>query len=225
MNEPYGSSSRWTVALVVRRIARAFRDMSWSICAMFARQYLICLGVRVGPGLHMSSFPVCSRHPGASIQIGANVYINNKSRENMAGISHRTVLVAARPGAQLLIGDHVGISGAVLYCCKKVVIEEYVNIGAGVRIYDTDFHPVAWQERRINREDTVQIRPVRICRDVWIGSNAMVLKGVTIGERSIVAAGAVVTSDVPSDCVVAGVPAVIVKRLMVSEPAETAESA
>ena len=59
----------------------------------------------------------------------------------------------------------------------------------------------------------VDDRPVSICDDVWIGANAVILPGVTIGEQSVVAAGAVVTKDVPSYCVVAGIPARKIKDL------------
>ena len=55
--------------------------------------------------------------------------------------------------------------------------------------------------------------PINICDDVWIGANAVILPGVTIGEQSVVASGAVVTKDVPPNCVVAGVPAKKVKDL------------
>jgi acetyltransferase-like isoleucine patch superfamily enzyme len=161
----------------------------------------------------MFSLPICWRHPDATIRIGSNVCIYNKIQENLAGICNPTVLVAERAGAVLEIGNHVGISGAVLFCAEHIVVEAYVNIGVGVRIYDTDFHPISWKERRINLKDTVSTKPVRICQDAWIGTNAIILKGVTIGERSIVAAGAVVTADVPPDCVAAGVPAKVVKRL------------
>jgi acetyltransferase-like isoleucine patch superfamily enzyme len=161
----------------------------------------------------MVSLPICRRHPEATIRLGANVCIRNKVKENLAGICNRTVLVADLPGAVLEIGDNTGISGAVLFCSERIVVEEYVNIGVGVRIYDTDFHPVSWQDRRNGRKDTIATKPVRICRDVWIGANAIVLKGVTIGERSIIAAGAVVVTDVAPDCVAAGVPARVVKQL------------
>jgi acetyltransferase-like isoleucine patch superfamily enzyme len=59
----------------------------------------------------------------------------------------------------------------------------------------------------------VDSRPITICDDVWIGVNAVILPGVTIGEQSVVASGAVVTKDVPPYCVVAGVPARKIKDL------------
>lgn len=197
----------------VYRVARWIVHLQRAINGLIARIYLRLLGVSIGPRLRMHSRPFCRRHRQASIRIGSDVQINNKLVENPAGIVNRTVFVADRAGAQLEVGNHVGISGAVLFCSSRISIEDYVNIGAGARIYDTDFHPISWRDRREQRVDCIESKPVRICRDVWIGANAMVLKGVTIGERSIVAAGAVVTSDVPPDCIVGGVPARILRHL------------
>jgi galactoside O-acetyltransferase len=94
-----------------------------------------------------------------------------------------------------------------------------------VGIADSDFHPIAAAQRRQDtyalapffkdRPSRPKIRsaPVKICDNAWIGMNAVILKGVTIGENSIVGAGAVVTKSVPANVVVAGNPAVIVKEL------------
>jgi acetyltransferase-like isoleucine patch superfamily enzyme len=146
--------------------------------------------------------------------MGDAVSIANRFCENVAGVTHRTALIAANPGARLLIGNHVGISGAVLYCTTEIIIEDYVNIGAGARIYDTDFHSLDSLDRR--RHDTSRIKsaPVRICEDVFIGANAFVLKGVTVGPRTIVGAGAVVTKSLPPDVIAAGNPARIVSDLV-----------
>lgn len=161
----------------------------------------------------MWSFPVCRRHPQASIEIGSNVVIQNKLDENLAGILHRCVFVANEPGAALRIGDHAGMSGVILYCTVSITIGNHVNLGAGARIYDTDFHPIDAQARRNKEASAIAKAPVTIEDDVWIGSNAIVLKGVRIGARSIVAAGAVVTKDIPPDTIVAGVPAQPIRTL------------
>lgn len=178
-----------------------------------AKVLLRLYGIKYGTGLVVNSFPICRRASGARIQLGCNVTINNKINENLAGIAHRTVLAAVEEGAELVIGNEVGISGAVLFCTCSVIIEDHVNIGVGVKIYDTDFHPIDAMARRVHDVSQIKTAPVRICRDVWLGAESMVLKGVTIGARSIVAARAVVVKDVPEDCVVAGIPAQIVARL------------
>jgi len=177
------------------------------------RAWLTVSGVTYGTGLRVVSFPVCRRSATGTIRIGSDVTIRNRLTENLAGITHPCVLFAG-PGATLSIGNHVGLSGAVLYCEKEIVIEDWVNIGAGARIYDTDFHPIDYLARREHRIAAIGTKPVRICEDAFIGAGATILKGVTIGARAIVGAGAVVTCDVPPDTMVAGVPARIVKKLV-----------
>ncbi|UCG58918.1 MAG: acyltransferase [Phycisphaerales bacterium] len=181
--------------------------------AMMTRTYLSLHGVKAPKNLCTRSLPFCRRHPKAVIELGNDLTICNKLRENAAGISHRTVLVANQPGARLVVGNHVGISGAVLFCSKEIIIEDYVNIGTGARIYDTDFHALSAKDRRRNTPGAVKAAPVRICEDVWVGSNVIILKGVTVGARSILATGSVVTKDIPPDTVAAGVPARPVRTL------------
>jgi acetyltransferase-like isoleucine patch superfamily enzyme len=200
------------VKYIAYDVVRGIKRILEFITGIAARFYLRAAGATIGSGLKIRSFPICRKHPLATIRIGSNVGINNKITENPSGIVNRTVLVADGTGALLEIGNNVGISGAILYCCERIVIEDYVNIGAGARIYDTDFHSTNWLERRRNLRSK-ETKPVRICHDAWIGANAIILKGVTVGERSIVAAGAIVTSDVPPDCMVGGVPAKVIRHL------------
>lgn len=91
-----------------------------------------------------------------------------------------------------------------------------MNLGGNVRIFDHDFHPLEAEARRQStREQAHHIRtaPVEIGDDVFIGTNAIVLKGVRIGDRSIVAAGAVVfKGEYPPDCLLAGNPAAIISQ-------------
>ena len=167
----------------------------------------------MGANLNMFSFPYCRKHNLATITIGNDVTIYNRLVENLAGISHATVLAAVMPGARLIIGNHVGMSGVILFSCCEIIIEDYVNLGVGVLVYDTDHHPVDYMARRIHDISRINTRPVRICKDAFIGAHVIVLKGVTIGERSIVAAGSIVTRDIPSDCIAAGSPAKVVKMI------------
>jgi len=177
------------------------------------RAYLKLCGVQIKQNLRIYSFPICRRHFYGTIKIGTNVTIFNKITENPAGISHRSVLVAGKPGAELIIGDNVGISGAVLYCTKKIVIEDFVYLGAGVMVYDTDFHPIDFSDRRMKDKSKIKSASVRICEDAWIGAQTIILKGVTIGPRAVVGAGSVVTRDIPADCIAAGVPAKFIKPI------------
>jgi acetyltransferase-like isoleucine patch superfamily enzyme len=163
-------------------------------------------GVEYGPGLRIGSAPVIRRQAGASIRLGRNVIIANTLPENPAGITHRTVLVACRPGAELSIGDNVGISGAVFYAWQRIEIGDRVMVGADAMVYDSDFHSLNAEDRR-EGDKNAGVAPVVIGADVWLGARSIVLKGVTIGAGSVVAAGAIVTRDVPPGVIVGGVPA------------------
>lgn len=108
------------------------------------------------------------------------------------------------------IGDYtrIGIHCTVI---GPVCIGNHVNLAQGITVTALN-HNFADTNRRID-EQGFSTRPVVIGDDVWIGANAVILPGVTIGRHVVVAAGAVVTKDVPDSCVVAGIPAKVVKKL------------
>jgi acetyltransferase-like isoleucine patch superfamily enzyme len=114
------------------------------------------------------------------------------------------------PGlGRLHIGDYALITpGVRISASDSIEIGDNCMIASGVYITDSDWHGIY---DRIERNTGP--RPIRIGNNVWIGDQAIVLKGVSIGDNSIVGAGAVVTHDVPANVVVAGNPARIVKQL------------
>ena len=107
-------------------------------------------------------------------------------------------------GDNTRIGIHCTIIG-------PVCIGNNVNLAQGITVTALN-HNFADTNRRID-EQGISTNPVVIGDDVWIGANAVILPGVTIGRHVVVAAGAVVTRDVPSYCVVAGVPAKVIKEV------------
>ena len=88
-----------------------------------------------------------------------------------------------------------------------ITIEDDVLIGPKVSLI-TESHPINPNERK-----ALVVKPVVIKRNAWIGAGAIIMPGVTVGENAVVAAGAVVTKDVPSNTVVAGVPAKVIKEM------------
>jgi acetyltransferase-like isoleucine patch superfamily enzyme len=123
------------------------------------------------------------------------------------------------------IGNYTLLNGALIMAEELIEIGNYCIISWNVGIADSDFHPIdpalriqdamaiaPYGENRPPRPP-IATAPVRIKDNVWIGMGAVILKGVTIGENSVVAAGAIVTKDVPPNVVVAGNPAKIVKEL------------
>ncbi len=115
--------------------------------------------------------------------------------------------------ARLEIGDRTFLGHlTAIILAEEVIIEEGVLIATSVTITDNDQHP-SDLEARIQRLRVPpdEVKPVRICRNAWIGRGSYVLKGVTVGEGAVVGAGSVVTRDVPPFSIVAGVPAKIIK--------------
>jgi maltose O-acetyltransferase len=109
----------------------------------------------------------------------------------------------------LRIGDHVVVgNGASLTIGREITIGNWVLIGPKVEIFDTPGHPVDPVLRRAgSRAIPGDIKPIRIGDGAWIGRAAIIFPGVTIGEDSVVASGAVVMSNIPANVIVAGNPA------------------
>jgi len=110
----------------------------------------------------------------------------------------------------ITIGDYtrIGIHNTII---GPVCIGSHVNLAQGIVVTALN-HNFSDTSRRID-EQGITTQPVVIGDDVWIGANAVVLPGVTIGNHSVIAAGAVVTKDVPPGCIAAGVPAKVIKRI------------
>jgi acetyltransferase-like isoleucine patch superfamily enzyme len=110
----------------------------------------------------------------------------------------------------VMIGDHtrIGLHNTII---GPVIIGSHVNLAQGITVTALN-HNFEDSEKRID-EQGVSTSAVTIEDDIWIGANAVVLPGVTIGQHSVVAAGAVVTKDVPPHSLVAGVPAKIIKQI------------
>ena len=110
----------------------------------------------------------------------------------------------------VVIGDHtrIGLHNTII---GPVTIGQHVNLAQGIVVTALN-HNYSIPDQRIDQQG-VTTAAVTIGNDCWIGANTVILPGVTIGEHSVVAAGAVVTKDVPSHSLVAGVPARIIKQI------------
>lgn len=150
-----------------------------------------------------------------TIQIGSFFKCSNNVTSNSIGLIQPCVFNISTEGSRIVIGNNVGISGSTICATKLVEIGDNVLIGSGCLITDTDAHPLDWRDRREGKNEKKGISPVIIGNDVFIGARSIVLKGVKIGDRSIVGAGSVVTKEIPSDCIVAGNPAKIIKRMII----------
>ena len=115
-------------------------------------------------------------------------------------------------GGTVNIGNNVGMSSPCLWIKESLTIGNNVKIGGNCIIMDNDVHQIDHLVRRSNKGG-VKSSPVIIEDDAWLGANVLVLKGVTIGARSIIGAGSVVTKSIPADCIAAGNPCRVIKYL------------
>lgn len=143
----------------------------------------------------------------SNVKIGSN-FICRSSSKGGAIDNHSGSIICVKPKATLDIGANTGISNTSIYCKSGIKIGDYVNIGAGTLIMDTDSHSLNWHDRHngagINEAIT---KPIVIEDYVFIGANSIILKGVTIGKYSVVGAGSVVSHSIPEGELWAGNPA------------------
>ncbi len=179
-------------------------------------QWLRMHGVEVQGKVNVFGKPRIIRWGRPTIVMGDGVTLDSDSMHNEAGIVHPCTLAVTGEG-KLIIGARTGMSGVLICCQESVTIGKHVGIGANVIIYDTDFHPVNPYERIVvNNDKDIKRKPVQIDDYVWIGANAMILKGVHIGRGAVIGAGSVVTNDVPELTIYAGNPARFIKDVEIT---------
>ena len=166
------------------------------------------------PGVEIcSTVKILSRkvimRPQCSLKIGAECVVESS-------------LIFEKAGASILIGDHTFIGNSIIASAQQIEIGNDVLISWGCNIVDHNSHAIGWTQRQQDVRDWyngrkdwshVAMAPVKICDKVWIGLNVILLKGVTVGEGAVVAAGSVVTKDVPPWTVVAGNPAKVIREI------------
>ena len=169
-------------------------------------------GVRYDVTWHFRGLPLIRVGHGGCVSIGKRFTACSKPWWNALGVSQKAMLRTVAPGAKLIVGDDVGVSGCTISAAKSITIGDRVMVGSGALIMDSDYHPLDPLLRRdgCNKGNS---RPVVIKDDAFIGARAIVCKGVTIGEAAVVAAGAVVTKDVPPWTIVGGNPAVEIGKV------------
>lgn len=170
-------------------------------------------GAQVAGSVQFWGRPIISVAPGSRLILDAGVTVASATRSAVLGCFQPSVLRTMAPDAELILARNAGVTAAVLCAGLSIRIGENTLLGAGVMVFDNDFHApegeFGWRtEYRSNA------RPVVIGRGVFIGARALVLKGVTIGDRAVVGAGAVVTKDVPPGHLAVGNPA----RILTPKP-------
>lgn len=153
------------------------------------------------------------------MSIGDNFMMTSGSAINPIS-SNQKAAFYVEPNATVSIGNNVGMSGTRMWIAEGLDIGDNVHIGAGVLLIDTDCHQMDFRMRRLGAENnftnkqlaaSISSAPITIEEDAWIGAHSIILKGVTIGARTIIGAGSIVTRSIPADCIAAGNPAKVIK--------------
>ena len=200
---------------MVKRIRSFFRiihAVENRVYVYINRIRLYLRGVKYGANCIVHGKIYIKLHNTATVLVGNNFYFSSGRCVNALCANKRGAIYAT-DNAIITIGDHVGMSSTILWCHNRITIGDNVKIGGNCIIMDTDAHNVNYIYRRESKTDNGKDAPIVIEDDVLIGVNSIILKGVTIGARSIIGAGSVVTKDVPADCVACGNPARVVKAL------------
>lgn len=202
------------------KIFRLIPKMRTKFYIFFNRFWLKWIGVKYGKNLQVfNKVYVLGK---GEITIGDDFVFTSGDSINPICRNIRGVLFTMTPSAQIEIGDRVGISSACLWAKERITIGNDVNIGGDCLIMDNDAHPHDFMERRRTYAEsvgeevywtTIPTSPVRIDNDVWVGARCQILKGVHIGARSIIAAGSVVTKDIPADCIAGGNPCRVIRKV------------
>jgi acetyltransferase-like isoleucine patch superfamily enzyme len=147
---------------------------------------------------------------GNKITIGEKVYLRSNPNFYQAGMPFPTTLLTDVKGATIKIGNNSRINGVYIHAQKEITIGENCVIASGVNIIDTNGHNLISLDRTVGRDTPSEII---IGDNVWIGLNAVILKGANIGNNSVVSAGSVVKGSFPDNSLIMGNPAQLIKKL------------
>lgn len=176
------------------------------------RKLLNNVGITIYPTAKVNFRGIRFR-PGSRIEIGEGSIVEGS-------------LVCERDGACIIVGRNTFIGSSLIASASRIEVGDDVLISWGCNIVDHNSHAIGWVQRSQDVKDWycdrkdwthVLVKPVRICDKAWLGMNVIVLKGVEIGEGSVVAAGSVVTKNVPPWTVVAGNPAKVIREIPIED--------
>lgn len=199
------------------RIEKQLRLLKLNLKSLVMRARIHCLrqkGVEVGQRGQTSGRIQVFRALNSSIQIGDNVVLTASTRQNMLEARGPVILRTIFAASSIRIGSDTGMTSATISAARQVCIGDRVLIGAGVLITDSDHHvidpPVGTHRRYAGMPEPRDRDRIFIGNDVFVGARSVILKGVKIGEGSVIGAGSIVSRDVPEWSVAAGNPCIVV---------------
>lgn len=148
----------------------------------------------------------------ARIEIGKNTVINSNNYGYHLNMFTKCKLLADRPKAVIKIGSNCRIHATCLHAFKEIIIGNRVLIAANTQIIDGNGHELMMHDPENRIHSTDNGKPIQIGDDVWIGTNVLILGGVTIGNGAVIAANTLVNKDVLPHTLVGGNPMTLLKE-------------
>jgi len=148
----------------------------------------------------------------SQVVLGHNLHMVSDVRRSGITLFTKCKFTTTGQG-RIVVGDNVQLNGVAITSRKSVEIGDGSLVAPNCIISDSDFHVIWPPKNRGHSDSTSADRPVRIGRNVWLGLNVVVLKGVTIGDNSVIGAGSVVTGEIPPNVIAAGAPASVIRQL------------
>ena len=182
-------------------------------CTYCVTFYLLLKGIPVKHRIGCIGFPQIVVDRNSVFQYGYGITMVNNAFHSTLGRANRCKIVVYN-GALLQLGNNVGMSNVTIVATNKIIIGNNVLMGAGVTIVDSDFHSMNSHDWfTAADENNMKKLPVNIGSYVFIGMNSIILKNVTIGNNVRIAAGSVVTKDIPDNEVWGGNPAKLIRKM------------
>ena|SRR6056297_2732801 len=162
--------------------------------------------------LNVSGNPILVIKNKGKVILGDNIYLKSNKKSYHLNMHSPVKVMADRENAIVEIGDNSRINGSCIHAYRNIRIGKNCLIAANCQIIDGNGHDLSFPdvENRINT--TGDAKEIIINDNVWIGANSIILPGVNIGYGSVIAAGSVVTKDIPSMCIAGGNPAKVLKK-------------
>ena len=204
----------------IRRVQRKLTTLFW-IHLNRVRLKLV-LENKLGKNARVCNHIYLNMHKKSQVSIGDNFSFNSGSNINPLCRNIKGSITAERENTIICIGNNVGISSSCIWAKEKIIIGNSVNIGGDCIIMDSDAHTLDWRVRDsgefYSKKETLDTHlakcsPIQIEDHVLIGTRCIILKGVTIGCHSIIAAGSVVTKDIPANVIAGGNPCKIIREI------------
>lgn len=211
-----------TIKMMYVKALRFCSKICSSLYIGWNKIYFFLNNIKYGKNFRVFNHLYLKIHVGALVQIGNNCTIMSGAGLNPLSRNIKTCIYVGKK-ATLKLGNDVGISSSTLWVKESVSIGNSVAIGADCIIMDTDAHNLDWKIRCSEETNeygesvdmvTAASAPIVIEDNVLVRARCIILKGVTIGARSIIGSGSIVTKDIPSDCIAAGNPCKVIKSIV-----------